>query len=111
MSSTRKRSTRNAGNAGIVSAAKFAKKAKKAPEAAVCWNKQDSAPQLSISKDGLTVGGEKGYRMARANAGVREGDFYFEVEILPPVQGSEGGGQGIRVGWAAITGELQAPVG
>ena len=74
----------------------------------VVWNKNDCAPQLNISKDGMTVSGEKGYRMVRANAGVREGHFYYECEILPPSDGCEGH---VRLGWAAITGELQAPVG
>lgn len=47
--------------------------------------------------------------MVRANVGVREGHWYFEIEILPPpIGGSDGH---VRVGWAAITGELQAPVG
>lgn len=74
----------------------------------VVWNKNDCAPQLNVGKDGLSVSGEKGYRMVRANAGVRAGHYYFEIEVLPPPSGTPGH---VRVGWAAITGELQAPVG
>jgi hypothetical protein len=70
----------------------------------VVWNKSDCAPQLTLSKDGLTVSGEKGYRMVRANVGVREGYWYYECEVLP-------GDGHVRLGWAAITGELDAPVG
>lgn len=70
----------------------------------VVWNKADCAAQLNLSKDGLTASGEKGFRMVRANVGVREGCWYYECEILP----SEGH---VRLGWAAITGELEAPVG
>ena len=74
----------------------------------VVWNRHDCAPQLTISKDGASVSGEKGYRMARATVGVRKGHYYFECEILSPPPGAEGH---VRIGWAAITGELQAPVG
>lgn len=70
----------------------------------VVWNKLDCAPQLYLSKDALTAWGEKGFRMVRANVGVREGCWYYECEILP----SQGH---VRLGWGAITGELEAPVG
>jgi hypothetical protein len=121
----------------------------------VAFNREGSAPQLSISRDALEVAGDgKGYRMARANTGVREGHWcgvrasppprsvvplakvllsstsnpayscslyiccalstmmllrYFELEVLPPPPGLPPGH--VRVGWAAITGELQGPVG
>jgi len=87
----------------------------------VAWNKSDCAPQLSLSRDALTVTGEKGYRMVRANACVQEGHYYFEVEILPPVAAGpsssssssppDAGGAHVRLGWAAGTGNLQGPVG
>ena len=105
--STRKRGANRGGFSQGSKPAKGAKKAE-AKVIGVVWNKNDCAPQLNLSKDGMSVSGEKGYRMVRANAGVREGHYYFECEILPPPAGSDGN---IRIGWAAITGELQAPVG
>ena len=32
----------------------------------------------------LSLVGEKGYRSALASLGLKEGTFYYEVEILPP---------------------------
>jgi len=44
---------------------------------------RDSAPQLKL--EGMKVtGGMRGYRMARASHGVTEGNYYFEVLVLPP---------------------------
>lgn len=60
---------------------------------------------------------EKGFRMARANVGAREGRFYWECRILSgvradPMGGSaqEGGGH-VRVGWARREASLEGPVG
>jgi COMPASS component BRE2 len=49
----------------------------------------------------------KGWRMARANVGVREGDWYYECKI---VRGIPSGGH-VRVGWARREAPLDAPVG
>lgn len=63
----------------------------------------DKAPQLQLNKDGVTITGDRGYRMARASVGVSEGSWFFECKIK---------GQGhYRVGWATRQAELQAPVG
>lgn len=43
----------------------------------VAFGREGTAPQLSLSRDALEVAGDgKGYRMARANTGVREGHWY-----------------------------------
>mmetsp|Transcript_25193 Transcript_25193/g.35296 ORF Transcript_25193/g.35296 Transcript_25193/m.35296 type:complete len:591 (+) Transcript_25193:74-1846(+) len=66
--------------------------------------KENSAPQVKIGSDNLTVSNEKGYRMARASAGVSEGSWYFEIEVLPH-------GGNTRLGWCTEKGDVQAPVG
>ena len=45
---------------------------------------RDSAPQLKID-DTKVTGGMRGYRMARASHGVHQGNYYFEVLVLPPL--------------------------
>ena len=44
-------------------------------------NWQDMNPYVLIDKEGLCVTTEKGYRMARTNVCVREGDWYVEFKI------------------------------
>lgn len=60
---------------------------------------------------------EKGYRMARANVGVREGNWYWECKIvsgvksrLPNGEQPEPGGH-VRLGWARREASLDGPVG
>ncbi|CAM9234656.1 unnamed protein product, partial [Heterosigma akashiwo] len=99
----------------------------------VVFSRSDSAPQLTISKDQLTVTGEKGYRMARASLGVTEGAYYWEAAVLPPeaapparqpsptppppggsssaAPGTGTGGAHLRLGWAQAQAPTQAPVG
>lgn len=43
---------------------------------------EDKSPQAFISQDGLTVSTFKGFRSARANVFMAEGDWYFEVKVL-----------------------------
>jgi Set1/Ash2 histone methyltransferase complex subunit ASH2 len=45
---------------------------------------RDSAPQLKIENGLIVTGGMRGYRMARASHGVTEGNYYYEVLVLPP---------------------------
>ncbi|KAG5175653.1 concanavalin A-like lectin/glucanase domain-containing protein, partial [Tribonema minus] len=73
----------------------------------VALSRTDCAPQLMLSKDQLTVTGEKGFRMVRATAGASEGAWYFEVLVLPPAR-ADGH---VRIGWSTGAGDLQAPVG
>jgi hypothetical protein len=60
-------------------------------------NWQDMNPYVLIDKEALAVTTEKGYRMARTNVCVREGDWYIEFKIE-----RGGGDQGghTRVGFA-----------
>ena len=60
-------------------------------------NWQDMNPNVLIDREGLCVTTEKGYRMARTNVCVREGDWYVEFRIE-----RGGGDQGAhaRVGFA-----------
>ena len=45
---------------------------------------RDSAPQLKIENGLVVTGGMRGYRMARASHGVTEGNYYYEVLVMPP---------------------------
>lgn len=53
-----------------------------------------------------TVKGFKGFRTIRASAGVCEGDWFFEVQILTGA--SEGA---VRLGWSLRRSDLETPVG
>jgi COMPASS component BRE2 len=44
-------------------------------------NWQDMSPYILIDKEGLSVTTEKGYRMARTNICIREGEWYVEFKI------------------------------
>ncbi len=51
---------------------------------------KDSAPQLTLESDKLTVKGAfRGYRMVRGTHGVSSGNWYFEVMVLNPPKVSE----------------------
>ncbi len=80
----------------------------------ISW--EDRSPFLKVSKDGLSIGGSKGFRSARCNAPIREGKWYMEVKIL------QGGGEQVgddslregshvRLGWGRREAPLNAPVG
>ncbi|KAI8474829.1 MAG: concanavalin A-like lectin/glucanase domain-containing protein [Monoraphidium minutum] len=72
----------------------------------VCMSRADKAPQIALSEDRLAVTAAKGYRLARATHGAREGAWYCEVTV------SRLGETGhCRLGWATAKAELQAPVG
>jgi hypothetical protein len=47
--------------------------------------------------------------MVRATHGVHRGSYYWEMEVLHPLDDSEN--CNVRVGWSTRQGELQAPVG
>ena len=50
------------------------------------YRESKQAPEKESMEDELTtieLTGERGYRSAIAGHGVKHGDFYFEVEILP----------------------------
>jgi len=70
----------------------------------VCLAKENSAPQVKIMGDKLSASNEKGHRMVRSSFGIKEGSWYYEIEILPH-QGNT------RLGWSTEKGDIQAPVG
>ena len=86
-----------------------------------CWS--DRSPFTKISADADIISTEKGFRSARTNIGVRQGEWYAEIEILPPEQlvpgvGAPGpipapmkDGAHIRLGWGRREAPLNAPVG
>ena len=76
---------------------------------------EDASAQLLFSENATTT--EKGFRMARANVGAREGRWYWECRILSGVKAanydgedSDNGGH-VRIGWARREASLEGPVG
>ncbi|KAF9009414.1 hypothetical protein BDQ17DRAFT_1348054 [Cyathus striatus] len=80
----------------------------------VSW--EDRSPYLRVTKDGLGIVGNKGFRSARCNAPMREGNWYMEVQII------HGGGEHVsdearregshvRLGWGRREAPLNGPVG
>ncbi|CAZ83990.1 unnamed protein product [Tuber melanosporum] len=70
-------------------------------------NFEDMNAAVHVNRNGSAITTAKGWRMARANVGVREGDWYYECKI---VRGIPSGGH-VRVGWARREAPLDAPVG
>lgn len=66
----------------------------------------DKSPMLISMDEGNMIKGHKGYRSARATAGVCEGDWYFEVEVLD----FEGNGA-VRPGWTTRRSDVETPAG
>ncbi|KAF9329498.1 hypothetical protein BGZ91_000533 [Linnemannia elongata] len=75
--------------------------------------REDMSPYMLIDEECKTITTEKGFRMVRANCGVREGQWYYEVTIdrggEPRYEGRDGAH--VRLGWARREATLQAPVG
>lgn len=65
----------------------------------------DKSPYVSVSKDGLTVTTDKGFRMCRANVGVSEGDWYWEAVIQNASGDTCADGPHVRIGWARREGK------
>ncbi|KAF9477382.1 hypothetical protein BDN70DRAFT_995013 [Pholiota conissans] len=80
----------------------------------ISW--EDRSPFLKVKKDGLSIGGSKGFRSARCNAPIREGKWYMEVKILNGGGDHSGedslreGGH-VRLGWGRREASLNGPVG
>ncbi|KAA8910422.1 hypothetical protein FN846DRAFT_770280, partial [Sphaerosporella brunnea] len=74
-------------------------------------NFEDMNQHVYINQEGKHITTEKGWRMARANVGVREGDWYFECKILNGITNGDTNGGHVRVGWARREAPLDAPVG
>ncbi|KAG0244864.1 hypothetical protein BGX31_008407 [Mortierella sp. GBA43] len=75
--------------------------------------REDMSPYMLIDEECMTITTEKGFRMVRANCGVREGKWFYEVTIdRGGEQRFEGrDGAHVRLGWARREATLQAPVG
>ncbi len=78
---------------------------------------KDAGSHMIFDSQISALSTEKGFRMARANVGAREGRFYWECKILSGVEadpmdgsGRDGGGH-VRVGWARREASLEGPVG
>lgn len=76
------------------------------------WDWSDRSGFTHITADASVVSADKGWRSARGNIPVREGSWYCEVEILPPVPvaGMKDGSH-VRLGWGRREAPLNAPVG
>ncbi|EGG23860.1 hypothetical protein DFA_05996 [Cavenderia fasciculata] len=70
----------------------------------MCIAAQNSAPQITIESDLLTVRNMSGYRMTKASFPCIYGNWYFEIQVL----NNEGA---CRLGWSAFRGDKQANVG
>lgn len=75
-------------------------------------NYEDMNAQVYVNASGTSITTPKGWRMARANIGVREGDWYYECKVVRGIT-KDGSGLGghVRVGWARREAPLDAPVG
>ena len=79
----------------------------------VSW--EDRSPFVRVTEDGLCLMGHKGFRSARLNVPIREGQWYFEIEIL---KGDGGTGLNdpstssyVRLGWGRRESSLNGPSG
>jgi COMPASS component BRE2 len=87
------------------------------PSFRISW--EDRSPLISVTKDGLGLAGNKGFRSARCNAPVREGKWYMEIKIergggdRPPedVRAKLRDGCHVRLGWGRREAPLNGPVG
>ena len=78
---------------------------------------KDVGSHMVLDENMMALSTEKGFRLARANVGAREGRFYWECKILSGVRQDsmdgnpqEGGGH-VRMGWARREASLEGPVG
>lgn len=65
----------------------------------------DKSSYVSVTKDGLTVTTDKGFRMCRANVGVKEGNWFWEARIQTAAGASDSDGPHVRIGWARREGK------
>ncbi|KAG6845185.1 hypothetical protein H0H87_012742 [Tephrocybe sp. NHM501043] len=80
----------------------------------VSW--EDRSPFITVTKDGLGLHGGTGFRSARCNAPMVEGNWYLEVKIVHGggEHHSENGrreGSHVRLGWGRREAPLNGPVG
>ncbi|ANB12704.1 Bre2p [Sugiyamaella lignohabitans] len=74
---------------------------------------EDRSSQVFISDDALTVTSNQGFRSARANVGIREGQWYFEVKIVRANDPSDKSAPDahVRLGITRREASLEAPAG
>jgi COMPASS component BRE2 len=78
---------------------------------------EDRSPFLKVSKDGLSLLGDKGFRTARCNAPIREGKWYIEIRVIrgggefPPEAAGKQDGSHVRLGWCRREASINGPVG
>src|SRR5690606_1395027 len=73
-------------------------------------SREDRSQYMYVSGDNYTITTEKGFRMARANCGVTEGKWYYEVRVDRGGEGKIDGKDGahVRLGWARREGKKNA---
>jgi len=75
---------------------------------------KDAGSHVVFDEKMMAASTEKGFRMARANVGAREGRYYWECRILSGIKAdpldNETNGH-VRVGWSRREGSLEGPVG
>lgn len=110
--SNSKRGKKNGGkqadleDAVVLTACKKLEKEEDLPSRPIMLSIAHKADRVVLDSTRLTAHSNKGYRMVRANRGVDDGAWYFEitVEFLGPTGHT-------RLGWATQKAEVQAPVG
>ncbi|KAL0947071.1 hypothetical protein HGRIS_013212 [Hohenbuehelia grisea] len=80
----------------------------------VSW--EDRSPFVKVTRDGLGLLGDKGFRSARCNAPVREGCWYMEVKVECgggdcTQDSNKAEGSHVRIGWGRREAPLNGPVG
>ena len=83
-------------------------------------NFEDTSTHMFLDESGHHVTTDKGFRMAKANVGVRAGRWYWECKITSGIpkrkrsdaHGTDESSRGhVRMGWARREATLDAPVG
>ncbi|ORX84242.1 hypothetical protein BCR32DRAFT_266456 [Anaeromyces robustus] len=77
----------------------------------VFLSRLDRDPGITLKEDGLTATTDKGFRTVRANFGVKEGNWYFEVKINKGGEKDVINGPNVRIGWTRREATLYGPVG
>ncbi|TKA56945.1 hypothetical protein B0A53_01346 [Rhodotorula sp. CCFEE 5036] len=83
----------------------------------VHWSWEDRSQFTVLTEDARTITTDKGWRAARANVGIREGAWYWEIKIERGGgdggrdKGGEGQGSWVRPGVGRRESPLNAPVG
>ncbi|RDL31407.1 uncharacterized protein BP5553_09616 [Venustampulla echinocandica] len=84
------------------------------------FNFEDTSTHMFLDESGHHVTTDKGFRMAKANVGVRQGRWYWECKIISGIPKrkpsetnvtQESANGHVRMGWARREASLDAPVG